>query len=253
MSYLERARLAGERAVVTGGGRAIGLCCAEALAEAGAAVVVIERSEADAVQALALRDKGHEIIVKTGDVTDAGRMAAIADELAVEGRPATILVNNAGIGLAGVAPEAIDDEVWLRVMDVNVNGVFWCARAFGRHMIAAKHGSIVNIGSMSGFIVNRPEVHTAYNTSKAAVHHMTRCLAAEWGKHGVRVNGVAPTYIETPMTMDNPNNQRLIPIWRADTPMGRMGQPEEIASAVLFLASDAASLMTGAVLNVDGG
>lgn len=82
---------------------------------------------------------------------------------------------------------------------------------------------------------------------------MTRCLAAEWGKHGVRVNAVAPTYIETPMTMANPDNQRLLPVWLADTPMGRMGQPEEIASAVLFLASGAASLMTGAVLDVDGG
>ncbi|MFO1144580.1 MAG: SDR family oxidoreductase [Amaricoccus sp.] len=253
MSYLDRVKLDGERAVVTGGGRAIGLCCAEAFVEAGAAVVVIERSEADAVQALALRERGHDVVVKTGDVTDSRRMAAIADELAAEGRPATILVNNAGIGLPGAAPETIDDEVWLRVMDVNLNGVFWCSRAFGRHMIAAKRGAIVNIGSMSGFIVNRPEVHTAYNTSKAAVHHLTRCMGAEWGKHGVRVNAVAPTYIETPMTMDNPNNQRLVPVWKADTPLGRMGQPEEIASAVLFLASDAASLVTGTVLSADGG
>jgi len=85
------------------------------------------------------------------------------------------------------------------------------------------------------------------------VHHLTRCMGAEWGKHGVRVNAVAPTYIETPMTMDNPSNMPLIPTWIADTPLGRMGQPEEIASAVLFLASDAASLMTGAVVGVDGG
>ena len=100
-------KLDGERAVVTGGGRAIGLCCAEAFVEAGAAVVVIERSEADAVQALALRDRGHDVVVKTGDVTDLRRMAAIADELAAEGRPATILVNNAGIGLPGAVSETM--------------------------------------------------------------------------------------------------------------------------------------------------
>lgn len=253
MSYLQKARLDGELAVVTGGGRAIGLSCAEALAETGASVLVIERTKADAAAALDLQAKGYDIAVKLGDVTDSERMDAIADELAAEGRPATILVNNAGIGPGGLPGESIENADWLRVFDVNVHGAFWCSRAFGRHMIAARRGAIVNIGSMSGFIANRPETHTAYNASKAAVHQMTKCLAADWARHGIRVNAVAPTYIETPMTLANPDNRDRYASWMADTPMGRMGQPPEVASAVLFLASDAASLMTGAILNVDGG
>ena len=233
MSYQEKFRLHGERAVVTGGGRAIGLCCVEALAEAGAAIVVIERGEADAQEALALRNRGYEIELRIGDVTDSARMEAIATELADDGRPATILVNNAGIGQSGIPSQDVTDADWLRMMDVNINGVFWCSRAFGHHMVAARRGAIVNLGSMSGIICNRPQPQTPYNVSKAAVHHLTRSMAAEWAEYGVRVNAVAPTYIETPM--------------------GRMGTPEEVASAVLFLASGAASLMTGTIVNVDGG
>lgn len=253
MTYREKFRLDGERAVVTGGGRSIGLCCVEALAEAGARVVVIERAEADATDALALRAKGYDIELRLGDVTDDARMTALADELAAEGAPATILVNNAGIGRNGTSSQDMTNEEWLTVMDVNVNGVFWCSRAFGRHMVKAGRGAIVNLGSMSGNIVNRPQAQTPYNVSKAAVHHLTKCLAAEWAPHGVRVNAVAPTYIRTPMVTAVEANKDRIPVWLNDTPMGRMGEPEEIASAVLFLASDAASLTTGAILNVDGG
>jgi NAD(P)-dependent dehydrogenase (short-subunit alcohol dehydrogenase family) len=253
MEYQRLFSLAGERAVVTGGGRAIGLCCVEALAEAGAAIVVIERNEADAAEALAKRKKGYSIELRLGDVTDSANMEAIAEGLAVEGRPATILVNNAGIGQSGIPSESVTNEDWLRIMDVNVNGVFWCSRAFGRHMIKMKRGTIVNLGSMSGNICNRPQPQTPYNVSKAAVHHLTRSMAAEWAPYGVRVNAVAPTYIETPMVNAVAANRDRIPVWLNDTPMGRMGKPEEVASTVLFLASGASSLMTGAIVNVDGG
>lgn len=251
---LKRFRVDDEVAVITGGGRGIGLACAEVLGEAGARLVLIEPDDKAGLAGCdALAAKGYEAEAIVGDVTDSARMAEIADMLATRGTPATILVNNAGIGESGVASEDVDDARWLRMMNVNVNGVFWCSRAFGRHMIAAGRGAIVNLGSMSGTICNRPQPQTPYNVSKAAVHHMTRSMAAEWAPHGVRVNAVAPTYIETPMVHANPANKDRIPLWLNDTPMGRMGQAEEVASAVLFLASDAASLMTGAIVPVDGG
>jgi NAD(P)-dependent dehydrogenase (short-subunit alcohol dehydrogenase family) len=254
MAYQQRFRLEGERAVVTGGGRGIGLACAEALAEAGARLVIIERDEEIGQSGIEmLSAAGHKAELVIGDVTSSARMTEIADMLATRGEAASILVNNAGIGSSGISAEDVDDELWLNMMNVNVNGVFWCSRAFGRHMIAARRGAIVNLGSMSGTICNRPQPQTPYNVSKAAVHHMTRSMAAEWAPHGVRVNAVAPTYIETPMVLANPDNRTRIETWLNDTPMGRMGRAEEVASAVLFLASDAASLMTGAIVPVDGG
>ena len=119
----------------------------------------------------------------------------------------------------------------------------------GRH----GKGGIVNIGSMSGFIVNKPQPQSFYNASKAAVHHLTKSLAAEWATRGVRVNAVAPTYIETPLTKFGMENKAMADVWIEMTPMARVGQPEEIASTVLFLASDAASLLTGSIVLADGG
>ncbi|HRO13234.1 SDR family NAD(P)-dependent oxidoreductase [Amaricoccus sp.] len=252
--YLDRFRLGNETAVVTGGGRGIGLCCAEALAEAGARVVLIERDEAIGAEGQAeLAAKGYRAELLIGDVADSARVTAIADELAARGTPATILVNNAGIGETGIPSEEVTDESWQRTMNVNVNGVFFCCRAFARPMLASGRGAIVNLGSISGLICNRLPPQAAYNVSKAAVHHITHCLAAEWAPKGVRVNAVAPTYIDTPLVTANPQNAERIPRWLADTPMGRMGKPDEVAAAVLFLASDAASLVTGAVLPVDAG
>ncbi|MES0032315.1 SDR family oxidoreductase [Mesorhizobium sp. M0040] len=252
--YQARFRVDNEIAVVTGGGSGIGLACAEALGESGAHVVIIEPDEQiGSAGRDALTAKGYSAELMLGDVTSSTRMSEIADTLATRGTPASILVNNAGVGSSGISSEDISDELWLWMMNVNINGVFWCSRAFGRHMIAAGRGSIVNLGSMSGTICNRPQPQTPYNVSKAAVHHMTRSIAAEWAPHGVRVNAVAPTYIETPMVLAIPENAPRIEAWLRDTPMGRMGQAHEVASAVLFLASDAASLMTGALVPVDGG
>ena len=252
--YQARFRVDGELALITGGGRGIGLACAEALRECGARLIIVEPDDqVGRAGQEELAAKGYPAEFLSGDVTSSARMTEIADMLADRGRPVSILVNNAGVGHSGVSSEDVSDEQWLRMMDVNVNGVFWCSRAFGRHMIAARRGAIVNLGSMSGSICNRPQPQTPYNVSKAAVHHMTRSMAAEWAPHGVRVNAVAPTYIETPMVMANPANKDRIGAWLHDTPMGRFGQAYEVASAVVFLASEAASLMTGAVVPVDGG
>jgi NAD(P)-dependent dehydrogenase (short-subunit alcohol dehydrogenase family) len=196
---------------------------------------------------------GYDADVEVVDVTDSRGVTELADRLIARYGRVDVLVNNAGIARSETPAETVTDEHWLNVLDVNLNGTFWCCRAFGRHMLAAGAGSIVNIGSMSGFIVNKPQAQSYYNASKAAVHHLTKSLAAEWGARGVRVNAVAPTYIETPLNAFVKNNPAMYDAWVGGTPMARLGRVDEIASVVLFLASDAASLMTGSVVVVDGG
>ncbi|QEN85189.1 SDR family oxidoreductase [Labrys sp. KNU-23] len=252
--YVRKFRLDGRVAVVTGGGRGIGLSCAEALLENGAKVVIadIDLSIAAEGQA-ALARKGYEVDVRQVDVTKPAEVEALAGDIVRDHGRVDILVANAGIARSGTAAEDVTDEHWLHVNDVNYNGVFWCNRAFGRHMLKAGRGAIVNIGSMSGLISNRPQKQTYYNAAKAAVHQMTSSLAAEWADRGVRVNAVAPTYIETAMTMYRHDNDGMIDVWLRDTPMHRLGKPDEIASVVHFLACDASSLMTGTTVVADGG
>ncbi len=253
--YLEKLRLDGQVALVTGAGQGIGAACAAALGEAGATVIVADMV-ADRVEASvkALKDAGLDAHGTILDVTKSADVDSVAAKAVADHGRIDILVNNAGVAKSDVKAEDTSDDHWRFHMDVNVDGLFWCCRAFGRHMLTQGKGSIVNIGSMSGFIVNKPQPQSFYNASKAAVHHLTRSLAAEWGRRGVRVNAVAPTYIETPLTSFGiKENPEMYATWLEMTPMGRVGQPDEIASVVHFLASDAASLMTGAIVVADGG
>ena len=179
--YLDKYKLDGRVALVTGGGRGIGAACVAALAEAGAKVVIADIDERVAEESRdALKAKGREAEIVVMNVTDSGRVTEVANLLIARHGKVDILVNNAGIARSETAAETVTDEHWLNVIDVNLNGVFWCCRAFGRHMLERRSGTIVNIGSMSGFVVNKPQEQSYYNASKAGVHHLTKSLAAEW-------------------------------------------------------------------------
>lgn len=251
--YLEKYDLSKRVAVITGGGRNIGLACARALAEAGAKIIIAEIDpEVAASGKDDLTKVGFESEVLQLDVTKLADVTAAADRVVNKHGGVDVLVCNAGIAFNTPAEEMPGEE-WLKIVDVNLNGVFWCCRAFGRHMLNAGKGSIVNVGSMSGIVANKPQPQCHYNASKAALHMLTKSLAAEWAARGVRVNAVAPTYIETAMTRRGMDKPEWFQTWLEMTPMHRVGQPSEIASVVLFLASDASSLMTGSIVVADGG
>ena len=246
MAVLDSFRLDGKVAVVTGGNRGLGQAFARALGEAGARVAIAAR---DAARSEAVAGELGALAVTT-DVTDAAGVDAMLETVTAELGPVDVLVNNSGVCFHRPALEVPEDE-WRSVWDVNVDGVWLCSRAVGAQMVERGSGSIINIGSISAEIVNRPQWQPAYNASKAAVHQLTKSLAAEWAPHGVRVNALAPGYVKTEMSpVDEP---RFRARWIEDVPMQRAAQPEEIAPSVVYLASEASSFMTGAVLVVDGG
>jgi NAD(P)-dependent dehydrogenase (short-subunit alcohol dehydrogenase family) len=246
VSVLDRFRLDGRVAIVTGGNRGLGEAFARALGEAGASVAIAARDEARS-QAVA-GDLG--TLAVTTDVTDPASVTAMLKTVTAELGPVDVLVNNAGACFHRPALE-VPDEEWRAVWDVNVDGLWHCSRIVGAQMVERRKGAIVNIGSMSALIVNRPQFQPAYNASKAAVHHLTKSLAAEWAPSGVRVNALAPGYVKTEMSpVDEPQYQRH---WVEDAPMQRYAVPEELGPSLVYLASDASSFVTGSILVIDGG
>ena len=243
-NILDLFKLGGKTALVTGAAQGIGFEIARALGEAGASVIIADLNPA--VGEAAARSIG--AVFELLDVTDADAVRALAAKLDA----LDILVNNAGI-VRNVPSEDISDTDWEVVMSVNVNGLFWCCREFGKKMLAAGRGSIVSTASMSGLISNHPQPQSGYNASKAAVIQLTRSLAGEWASRGVRVNSVAPGYTATPMTILGLETPEWKETWLKETPMGRLAEPREIAPAVVYLASDASSFVTGHTLVVDGG
>lgn len=248
---LDRFALEGRQALVTGGNRGLGYAFVRALAEAGAEVAFVGRDAQrndEAVRAMAA--DGHDVLALAGDLTDDGHIERVVQETVSTLGGLDILVNNAGACVHKPAWDATDDE-WSQVFDLNVRALWKTSLAAGRQMARAGGGSIVNVGSISGLIVNRPQCQAAYNASKAAVHQLTKSLAAEWAPDHIRVNAVAPGYVKTEMApVDRPDLRRF---WIEDAPQQRYALPEEIAPSVVFLASEAASFITGSVLVIDGG
>jgi NAD(P)-dependent dehydrogenase (short-subunit alcohol dehydrogenase family) len=248
-----RFRLDRRVALVTGAATGIGAHTCRVLAEAGAHVIVTDldgaaaRRTADEIGAA-----GHSAEAHTLDVTDDAGAARVIDAIAdLRGR-LDILVNNAGAA-ARMASEDMPTETWEKVIAVNLTGAFRCARAAGKHMLTVNSGAIVNITSIMGLVGGALYPNPAYHASKGALVNWTRALALEWAARGVRVNAVAPAFVRTPFTKALLSDPKTVDAIVAQTPLGRLIETQEVADAVLFLVSDAASGVTGVTLPVDGG
>lgn len=246
--------LTGRVALVTGSGQGIGLAIATQLAKNGADIVVAEYNPETGKQAVAaIEELGRKALFVQVDVRSMDSVQAMADKAVEHFGQIDILVNNAGI-VTNTPAEDTPQDVWTNIMDVNINGVFWCSQVVGRLMLERQQGVIVNIASMSGVVVNKPQPQAAYNVSKAAVIMMTKSLAAEWASRGIRVNSVSPGYIGTELVKNVlAQSDEWRRIWHEMTPMGCIGEPSDVAHAVAYLASDAAKYATGTNLVVDGG
>ena len=245
--------LAGKTAVITGGISGIGRAISLAMAEAGANIAAIDMKDlGDNSLMEQIGVWGRKAIFIQADVTKEQEVAGFVEKAVAHFGRIDVLVNCAGT-VNRTPAEKLTEAEWDQVMNTNLKGLFWCCQKAGLRMIAQQAGSIVNIASMSGLIVNKDRTISAYCISKAAVSMLTKNLAMEWAKHNIRVNAIAPGYMITPITagwMKDPGMNRVA----LDlTPMGRFGQPEELGPLAVFLASRAASFITGQTIVADGG
>jgi len=252
MDVVSQFDLAGQVAVVTGGTRGIGRAIALGLADAGADVVATARTESD-VEAVAseIEDRGRKTVVQPVDVTDADEVAALVDRTVAELGDVDVVVNNAGFnpGHALGTPDRVDEAAFDDVLDVNLRGAYSCARAAAEHLVDGG-GSVVNVASVGG-VVGLPRQHP-YVASKHGLVGITKSMALDWAPD-VRVNAIVPGYVATELTTDLQEDEDLRASIVRRTPLGRFADPEEVAGPAVFLASEAAGYVTGAVLSVDGG
>ena len=249
--FLDKFKLDDKIALITGGTRGIGLSIAHALGEAGAKLVLVNRTDpVGGVQEL--KDAGYDVTFFEGDLLDRSVPQKTIDFTLEKHGRVDILVNNAGVAQHGDTDE-FNDDMLDKIMDVNVDVVFRMCRSAIPPMKKQGEGVILNIGSISGLVSNIPQPQTAYNASKAAVHMMTKSLASDYADQNIRVNAIAPGYVKTDITNLPKKYEHWYSTWSKQTPMTRMAEPHEIASAALFLCSPASSYVTGEVLVVDGG
>lgn len=253
MKALEKFSLAGKVAFVTGGARGIGKAVATGFAQAGANIVIadldIEEAQRTCQQ---LEAEGVQTLAVKTDVTSPDSVNALIAAIDQKFGRLDIAFCNAGICI-NVPAKDMTFETWSKVINVNLNGVFLTAQAAGKYMIDHNiKGSIINTASMSGHIVNVPQPQCAYNASKAGVIMLTKSLAIEWAQYGVRVNSISPGYIGTELVKNSPSLIPLIKTWNDMAPMHRLGEPEELQTVTLYLASDASSFTTGSDVIVDG-
>ena len=250
--------LSGKKALVTGGASGIGRGCALGMAKAGADVAIVDLDEKSGREAVREVEKqGSKSLFVQCDVTDPGQVADMVKQVVGAFGRLDIALNNAGGG--GMAEPTTDEgaiETWSRLMDLDLNSVFYCCREEAKVMIPQKYGKIINTASMSAHIVNQPQKQAAYNVSKAGVLHLTRSLATEWASGGIRVNSISPGYTRTKLVQDlleTPEGKQVLPIWLSLTPAARMAEVTDLQGAVVYLAAEVSDFMTGSDLVIDGG
>ena len=253
MNYLDKFSLKSKVCLVTGGAGGIGEEICKALLDAGAKVILADIDEKKTAKLTKKLSSKHKNIYSYKlDATSLESIISLKNKLIKKFNKIDVLVNAIGICKNKDAAKVAKEE-WDEVININVNSMFYLCREFGKIFIKRKSGCIVNIGSNSGLIVDRPQPQASYNASKAAVHQLTKSLACEWAKYNIRVNAVAPGYVATKMTLLGRSKPNWFKYWIDMTPMKRLAKPSEIASAVLFLSTDSSSYCTGTILSVDGG
>ena len=253
MGIMEKMRLDGKKAFVTGGARGIGKSIATALAEAGAdvALVDLDLAEAEKTAAAISAETGKDIFAIKADVTVLADVDQMIEKVLARFGRLDVAFCNAGI-CKNIPAEEMSYEAWKQVIDINLTGVFLTAQAAGKVMIKQGGGSIINTASMSAHIVNFPQPQCSYNASKAGVIQLTKSLAIEWASKNVRVNCISPGYIGTELTLNSPTLIPLIEQWNAVAPLHRLGKPEELQAIAVYLAGDASPFTTGSDFVVDG-
>ena len=253
MNYLDKFNLKSKVCLVTGGAGGIGEEICKALLDAGAKVILADIDEKKTYKLTKKLSSKHKNIYSYKlDATSLESIISLKNKLIKKFNKIDVLVNAIGICKNKDAAKVTKEE-WDEVININLNSMFYLCREFGKIFIKRKSGCIVNIGSNSGLIVDRPQPQASYNASKAAVHQLTKSLACEWAKYNIRVNAVAPGYVATKMTLLGRSKPNWFKYWIDMTPMKRLAKPSEIASAVLFLSTDSSSYCTGTILSVDGG